>query len=447
MYWTEDKIKLLAPDNSTERRGRMLASSSKWTDLSTNYEAIWGDCTVLDTQRFSVQIQLKGLKYRCSCSSKNNACKHIIGLLYLYVKSSALFKHQPPSEQLTQWLRSEKLMTEEINKQPKKLIKTEIQIEKARIAKEKRWQKRLDLMSSGIEELEVWLTDIIRQGIANTNAENADFWNDAAAKMVNAKLPGISTYLKETYQLILQDADWTELLVSRLGQLYFWVTSFRNRLSLSAIMLEDLYRSLGKTQKRAEIIAEGPLLYDDWLITGIKEGKDVENRTYRRVWLQGKKTNKDALLYESYFGHIGFDNEYKSGWYINGKLAYYSKNYPQRATFEHFEITDLVVKSNFRTYNSINSFMMNYTEAKSTNPWLSYFPVFIGGVSALIDSKNNLRLIDSDKNLLNLAEISTMSKMKILSVSGGHPILLFGEWDGLHFEPLSIFNHSKFISL
>ena len=41
MEWTAEKVAALAPNASTERRGKTLAQASKWTSLGTNGAAIW----------------------------------------------------------------------------------------------------------------------------------------------------------------------------------------------------------------------------------------------------------------------------------------------------------------------------------------------------------------------------------------------------------------------
>jgi len=187
MQWTDEKIAALAPNDSTERRGRTLANSAKWNSIATNYEAIWGECKGSGSQPYVVQVNLSGPKYKCSCPVRKPPCKHVLGLFFLFAKSSAVFKYQAPTEAVKNWLSQQSTtVISSTSKLIAPVLKTEEAIEQAKVAKEKRWAQRVQLMTSGMDELELWLTDLIRQGIANTDIQKASFWNQVAAKMVDA---------------------------------------------------------------------------------------------------------------------------------------------------------------------------------------------------------------------------------------------------------------------
>ncbi|MCH2023872.1 MAG: hypothetical protein MK207_15450 [Saprospiraceae bacterium] len=445
MKWTDDKISALAPNASTDRRGKMLANSIKWDNLGTNYIAIWGDCIPIESQRYLVQINLSDSSFKCSCTVRNTVCKHILGLLYMYSKSTALFKYQPPPPLINNWLSSD-TKTLAKSKSYKKNNKTKIELEKIKIAKEKRWQKRLKLMSDGIDELELWLTDLVRHGIANINATKSDFWQQVAAKMIDAKLPAISTYLKETHQIILQEKEWAKLIVSRIGTLYFWVESFKKRESFDKLLQNELYISLGKTIKKSTILESHPRTTDIWLVMGKKEGIDIEGTNYRRVWLYGQKTGKNALIIDYIFGKISYEQQYNVGTLLKGTLAYFSSNYNQRAIFANFELTN-EENLNINKYRNVSDFFDNYSEATAQNPWIRLFPATLANISVFMNNNKELIIKDIKGQLMPIAKISESAQWKLLAVSGGHPISLFGEWNGIYFEPISIIDNSIITNL
>ncbi|MFK7798561.1 MAG: SWIM zinc finger domain-containing protein [Aureispira sp.] len=441
MQWTDDKISLLAPNASTERRGRMLANSSRWTSLSTNYEAIWGECKGSGAQPYQVHINLKGPKFKCSCPVRQLPCKHGLGLLLLYANSSALFKYQAPPTEIANWLSKHYNNNTTSNTTTySPTSKSQEAIEKAEKAKEKRWQQRLVLMESGILELEQWLQDMVRQGIANTDAQKATFWNAAAAKMVDAKLPSIGVFLKETQQIMNQQQDWSELVVARLGTLYSWVEAFKKRAQLPTALQHALFERLGKTTTKAAVVAEGRLQQDDWLVLGSFEDVDVEGRDFRRLWLHGWNSGQHALLLDYAFGSASYEQQYLVGNVWRGQLAYYSPAYAQRATWVHAEPL-----SNFSAVkplpsNSFEQALTAYSQALSQNPWLQHFPILLEDIRALWSPQEELLLVDQVGQQIPLDRdtISSVStQWKILALSGGHPITLMGEWDGHQFRPLS----------
>lgn len=447
MQWTDEKIAALAPNDSTERRGRTLANSSKWNSIATNYEAIWGECKGSGSQPYLVQINLSGPKYKCSCPVRKPPCKHVLGLFFLFAKSSAVFKYQAPSEAIKNWLdkQSSSAITS-TTRTSTPVLKTEEAIEQAKAAKEKRWAQRVQLMASGMDELELWLTDLIRQGIANTDIQKASFWNQVAAKMVDAKLPRISTYLKETHQLIQQNQNWSEIVVARLGELYLWAESFKKRDLLSPEMQEELYQSLGKIIKKADILEQHPSTKDLWFILGKKEGVDIEGRSFRKIWLQGQKTKQQALILDYAFGSMGYEQQYIVGDLLDGALVYYSKAYPQRAIFKSFDSAKIYEKTELSTYKDLNSVLSAYGKALVLNPWIFSFPVGLSKLKAFMNDKKELQIKDVNDALIPLSQVKEEVMWKILAISGGHSVSLFGEWNGLHFEPLSMLTENGVLS-
>lgn len=447
MQWTDEKIAALAPNDSTERRGRTLANSAKWNSIATNYEAIWGECKGSGSQPYLVQINLSGPKYKCSCPVRKPPCKHVLGLFFLFAKSSAVFKYQAPTEAIKNWLNKQSTSAiSSTSKTAAPALKTEEAIEQAKVAKEKRWAQRVQLMASGMDELELWLTDLIRQGIANTAIQKASFWNQVAAKMVDAKLPRISTYLKETHQLIQQNQNWSEMVVARLGELYLWAESFKKRHLLSPEMQEELYQSLGKIVKKADILEQHSSIKDLWFILGKKEGVDIEGRSFRKIWLQGQQTNQQALILDYAFGSMGYEQQYIVGDLLDGALVYYSKAYPQRAIFESFDSAKIYEKTELATYKDLNSVLSHYGKALLQNPWLFSFPVGLSNLKAFMNDKKELQIKDVNDTLIPLNQVKEEVIWKILAISGGHSVSLFGEWDGLHFEPLSMLTENGILS-
>jgi hypothetical protein len=96
---------------------------------------------------------------------------------------------------------------------------------------------------------------------------------------------------------------------------------------------------------------------------------------------------------------------------------------------------------NFRTvYRALNQ----YTNALACQPWLDQFPLSLQGV---IPQKYNQgwALRDGDNHLLRLTPKFT-ENWQLFALSGGHPITVFGEWNGDDFFPLSAFSQHEFIA-
>lgn len=441
MEWTTEKVAALAPNASTERRGKTLAQASKWTNLGTNGSAIWGECKGTGSLPYLVQIDLKGPAFKCTCPTRKLPCKHVLGLFFLYAEKY-MFSNQPVPEWVSTWLvKRQPVQQEQIP------LKSTEELEKAQQAKVKRWEKRLLLMSSGIEELELWLKDLVRQGLANVSASNPIFWNTIAAKMMDAQLPRVSTILKEAGNLVEENPNWIEIVSGQLGELYLLVEAFRRREQLTPSMQNELYNMLGRLTKKADVLSEQPNQLDRWLVMGQKEGIDIEGRTYRRTWLKGASSNKNALILDYAFGNMGFQQQYVVGTLLKGKLAYYPCNLEQRAVLGDFQVESLTTALQLKSFSSVEELLEEYAQCLNQNPWLSQFPALIQGVVPFIEGEEQYMLIDQEQQVLPLTTVRAQAIYKMLAISGGEPITVFGEWLGQAFEPLSIVVDYKVIVL
>lgn len=441
MEWTTEKVAALAPNASTERRGKTLAQLSKWTNLGRNTNAIWGECKGTGSLPYLAQIDLRGPAFKCTCPTRKLPCKHVLGLFFLYTEKHP-FSHQAVPEWVNTWLAKR-----QPTQQNPVVIKSTAEVEKAQKAKAKRWEKRLLLMSSGIEELELWLKDLVRQGLANVSASNPIFWSTIAAKMMDAQLPRVSTVLKEAGALVEEDPNWIEIISGKMGELYLLVEAFRRREQLTEAMQNELYNMLGRLTKKADVLAEQPNLADKWLVMGQKEGLDIEGRTYRRTWLKGISTNKNALVLDYAFGNTGFEQQYVIGTLLKGKLAYYPSNLEQRAVLGDFEVESLNEGVQLKSFSSVEELLIAYAEDLNENPWLSQFPALIQNVSPFIQAENQYLLVDEQQQVLPLTTVRAQTMYKMLAISGGEAITVFGEWLGHVFEPLSLIIDYKIIVL
>jgi hypothetical protein len=77
--------------------------------------------------------------------------------------------------------------------------------------------------------------------------------------------------------------------------------------------------------------------------------------------------------------------------------------------------------------------------------WVSDFPCFLEQITPVIQS-GELLLIDGQKK-----KVSALNKgnkgWKLVALSGGHPISVFGEWSGELFVPLSVVSDRRIIAL
>jgi len=304
------------------------------------------------------------------------------------------------------------------------------------------FSKRLDQMSSGLEELENWLQDTLRQGLASLE-QQPDFWKDISARMVDAKLGAIGRRLKSARLLIGNQENWFEQVTEELGNLFLLLRALKNIAQLSPALQRDVLTMSGVTIKKNEL-ENIPPIQDVWMILATSE-KEEDNLRSRRTWLYGWKTKRYGLVLDFAWGRTDFVNFYTAGDVFEGTVVYYPSNAPIRVLVKEKKgLKDRSIKR-ILGFSNLEDYLQQYATTLAANPWLLEFPCAIENIVPAVDG-TTIQLMDSNKHLLP-CRISDHKQLKILALSGGHPINLFGEWMGKSFIPLSASVEDRFVVL
>src|SRR5688500_10880897 len=158
--WSAEQVTALAPDAASAAAGRKLAAARSWPQLGCDEQAVWGHAQGSGSKPYQVAVDLSGPAYKCSCPSRKIPCKHVLGLLLLWSAGEVEPGTRLPFAE--EWLatraeRADKAVTTAA-------ARAETQPDPE--ARAKRQAKREERISAGVQELERWLRDLTRQGLA-----------------------------------------------------------------------------------------------------------------------------------------------------------------------------------------------------------------------------------------------------------------------------------------
>jgi hypothetical protein len=445
---TYDNILTLAPDPGTAQRAKGVAFAQRWLTLEGNGRAIWGTLGN-PADPYQTQVDFQGPAFRCSCPVRRQPCKHGIGLLLLFSKNNDAFK---VADELPDWVANwlanrDKKAAKPAEKAPARSSEAELALaEKRRQNKE----KRLYQMAEGLAELESWLTDLFRQGLATLEGQASSYWNEIATRMVDAKLGTLARRLRQIPLLMQQStppfrgpggrADWHEQVLAELGDIYLLVKGFQNIEHLPEGLQDDLLGMAGVNFKKEDILALDGLA-DNWLVAGQTEVAEEGNLFARRIWLLGETSQRACLLLEFAWGANPYDTNWRLGSVLRGEVAFYPSAYPHRVLFKQVETAQgpFALQG---AYPDFTAFALAYSQALAANPWLSLFPAFLENVLPVFQQEK-FALVDKVRNLLPLATDEDLG-WKIMAFSAGRPISIFGQWDGKALLPLSAVINGEF---
>ncbi len=433
MIRSKNDILALAPDPITRRFAYSFARPNQWVELEGNENILWGKCRTQKSS-YNCRISFKPQKFYCSCKNKL-PCRHLLGLLFIYLQQSDSFRitYDLPQE-IQAWLKDEQVITKKTVDPEREALNRQIRL--------KNWEKRMEMMAAGLDDLEIWLQDVIRQGLAELEQQTPEFWTGIAARMVDAKLGSIARRLRLLPELITTRNNWHEEVLQVLGEIYLLLKGFRQMEKLPDPLQKELLNLAGVNQKKEELLKE-EAISDQWLITGIVETQEEQLRL-RRTWLLGRKTKQWALVLDYVWGQMDFPTSWKMGQLLAAEVIYYQAAYPLRVLIKKHQVVEHSIKQ-LSAYPNHTAFFSVYAKAIAANPWLRDFPYCVKSVIPILEN-GQLYLQDEDNFLLPISCNETL-KWQLLALSGGFPIRIFGEWTGEALSPLSALVDGRLVEL
>lgn len=428
---TAEQILALAPDASSAKAGKGQATPKKWPVLGSNEQALWGECQGSGAKPYQVRIDLTELGFHCTCPSRKFPCKHALGLLLLLHDHPDIFIEHTPPDWVAEWLANRSKRAQQRTEKETKAPDPKAQAKRA--------SERYARTAAGLQELETWLRDLVRQGLATVQGQPTRFWETPATRLVDAQAPGVARLFRQIAALPMSGEGWAEQVLAHIGRVYLLIEGFKRMDELPEEVQADIRSVLGWTQSQDELLA-GTGLLDDWLVLGQRLEEEDKLRT-RSTWLWGRTSQRAALVLDFAFGNQPLEAGPVPGSSINAELVFYPGAYPLRALVKarHTAPTPLDAMPG---HPNILTAITAYTDALARFPWLERLLL---PLEAVVPVRQGTGWAVRDKHdmLLPLAPQFSQPWL-LLALSGGHPLALAGEWNGSYLLPLSAWAEGRF---
>jgi hypothetical protein len=438
MNWTTEQILALAPDAASAKAGQGLATSRKWLTLGADEQTAWGLCQGSGKNPYQTQIDLTEPAFRCSCPSRKFPCKHGLGLFLLLMSSAAAFKEKQPPDWVVEWTASRAKRAQQRVEKREKAEAGEKIVDEA--AQAKRAAGRETKVTAGLRELELWLRDLARGGLAAAQSQPPQFWERMAARLIDAQAPGVARLTREMAGVPASGEGWEGRLLERLSRLYLLIEGFKRIAELPEAAQADIRALIGWTQNQEDLSRETGVR-DRWLVLGQRVEEEDRLRA-QRIWLRGEHSGRAALILHFAHGQQQLDASFVTGAVIEAELVFFPAAYPMRAIVKQRHGAP-APPERISGYAKIADAHEALAGAMAANPWLEKFPMPLLNVTPL--SRDDAWFIrDTEDRALKLAPRFEFG-WTMLALSGGREIDVFGEWDGDHLWPLSAFAEGRFV--
>jgi hypothetical protein len=423
--WSAEQVLGLAPDAKAAAAGRSQSAPARWSGLGSDARALWGLCQGSGAKPYETAVDLGEPAFRCSCPSRKFPCKHGLGLMLLWAHDAGALPAGEPPGWAAEWLAARDARASAAPAPAPRRAAAPADPDAA----QQRARRREERVAAGVEELERWLADLVRQGLAQAEQRRRDDWEQMAARLVDAQAPGLARQVRRLAYAVGTGDAWPERVLARAGALHLLLGAYRRRDALPPPLRAEVRTLVGWTTPAEEVLA-GPRTRDRWHVAGQLTEEDERLRT-RRTWLRGEAGGRYALLLDFAAGAQSLPPAPPVGRVVDAEVAFYPGALPLRALIA--EQTDLPGAAELEGA-SVEALYAERARALAANPWLERLPVAVAGVPVRRDEA--WALADAHGDALGLHR-RFAGGFELLALSGGAPLTVFGEWDDGGLLPLA----------
>jgi uncharacterized Zn finger protein len=260
-----EKVESLAPDQASLDAARKLLKPATWPALAADGAGlVWGECQGSGSTPYRVVVSELDAGYKCTCPSRKFPCKHSLALMWLRAQGKTAFAAGAAPEWVKDWQGRRRGPGVE-NAEPEK-SKSKASIEataaaeaasdpvadakaeaRAAAARERNRLERENSILSGLDELDVWLSDQIERGLAGFAAHAAQSCRTMTQRLVDAKAPGLASRLEALPGRLftLPEPVRPAAAVQELGVLHLLAEAYRRQDALPPALKADARRAIG----------------------------------------------------------------------------------------------------------------------------------------------------------------------------------------------------------
>lgn len=444
--FTPAQVLALAPDPGAAKAARALGVPVKWMNTGQREHLVWGEHQGSGKDPYRIAVDVSEPAFTCSCPSRKFPCKHGLALLLVHAQDAQGFATASAPAWAAEWLTSRKTRSRQQAVKPETAAATPVSLAKSRAKPSTAARERK--MADGLHELGLWLADLLRAGLLHAQAQPRAFWRTAAARMIDAQLPGLASGVNELGSVVHSGGGWQSRALQLVARMHLLAQAHAHLASLPDDAQADVRAALGLTTPQEQIMAL-PGMADTWHVLGQRVLEDAFANSERsalrtqRTWLWGEHNQRLALLLNFSIGARGFENPLLPATRFAGELVFYPSATPQRAlvkTRAAFAPTLALPAA-----ESMVAAIHRHATAIAENPWLTHTALQLRAITPQ-QVPGGWMLRNADGQQLAIASAFANS-WSLRALSGGRPLDVCVEWDGGAAWPLSACTSDRMVLL
>jgi hypothetical protein len=424
--WTTAQVVALAPDRRAVKAARDLASLRTWSEVGSSGSLVWGRCQGSAREPYQITVDVDEPAFRCTCPSRKHPCKHAVALLLIWAEHGDTITEVPtgPAAAGT-WAEERRARS------ARHAARRGAAAPPDPLAQARRQAEREATMTAGLDELDRWLGDLVRQGLAGARRQPYAFWDTMAARLVDHQLPGLAERVRGVGGGVVARDDWADVLLTECGRWHLAVEAWRRRHSLDEAELGDLRAFVG-WPRRADEAAGFPRSRDRWVVAGVRQGDDGRIAS-QRTWLWGEQQDRWAVVLDFAAGGAVLRVAQPVGTVVGDEVALHPGSDPARATFSDEPV--LVGDGAAPRGGSVDDAIDRIATWLAADPWRNRLPVVV--VDAVLAEEDE-RWWLQDGAGARLPVHPATEPWLLLALTGGRPATVTAEWEDGTVRPLAV---------
>ncbi len=303
----------------------------------------------------------------------------------------------------------------------------------------RRAEQRESRVELGLAELERWLCDQVREGLAGSQRAGYRHWDDIAARMVDAQAPGLAERLRSLATVPHSGPGWDGRLLEEYALLRLLVVAYGKQAELPTPLRDTVRTRIGFTVRQADVLASGPRVRDRWQVLARRD-LDQDRLRVRRTWLSGATSGRYALVLSFAPAGRSLDDSLTVGTEADAELVFYPAAVPMRAlvAVKHDQVGAAAPAG-----RTVTELLAAWAQALGADPWLDSWPAVLAATPA---RSARPCLLDASGDALPLHP-GAGDCWPLFALSGGSPLTMAGEWSPRGFWPLTAWDEARTVSL
>jgi hypothetical protein len=297
---------------------------------------------------------------------------------------------------------------------------------------ERRVEQREARVATGLAELDRWLCDQVRQGLAVSQQAGYRHWDDIAARMVDAQAAGLAERLRALAAVPHSGPGWEGRLLAEYALLRLLTVAYGEQAALPPPLRDTVRSRIGFTVRKADVLAGGQPVRDHWHVLARRD-LDQERLRVRRVWLRGRTSGRYALVLSFAAAGQSPDDSLAVGTAADAELVFYPAAVPLRALVatSHDEVR--LSPPPGEGAEGVTDLLASWAEALGDDPWLDSWPAVLTATPARSPGPC---VFDASGDALPLHP-GAGDCWTLFALSGGRPLTVAGEWTPRGLWPLT----------